>query len=151
MLRRGAAIGRSSFRKSHPPRNRVWKSVGRGYCVSARAKRAPAKGRERRTYVEVGATDRERSHYSGMFAQRHPFRSGRERGRESYPPKNQPTGRDGIRGPPGATTDGFTPVHTRDCRRGRGANCATIWFTSSKRKTAPVARGRRRSCVDTLL
>lgn len=43
-----------------------------------------------------------------------PFRSGREDwregGRERAPKINQ-TGRDGIRGPPGATADGFTPVH----------------------------------------
>ena len=79
-----------------------------------------------------------------MFAQRHPLQkrwvSVRERERELSPKTNQ-TGHDGIRRPPGATTDGFTPVHTRDRRWGRGANCATIWFTSSERKTTPVARG----------
>jgi hypothetical protein len=87
------------------------KSVGCARILrgSVRTKRGPGQGR--RIYAESGATDRERFHYSGVFAQRHPLRK-----RRATPKTNQ-TGRGGMRGPPGeATTDGFTPVHTRDAK-----------------------------------
>lgn len=122
---RGVAIGRSSFRKSHPSHRAIGcrNLLGATYADIAyqRGRNELPKGRERWIYAEIGAADRERSHYSGMFAQRHPLQKrqarremDRERKRDSYPPKTNQTGRDGIRRPPGATTDGFTPVHTRD-------------------------------------
>lgn len=84
-----------------------------------RGRNEPTKRRGRQIYIEVSAVDRERSHYSGVFAQRHPLQKrarenkrGREEERRRVTPKTNQTGRDGIRGPPGATTDGFTPVHT---------------------------------------
>lgn len=121
--------------KSHPSqgvtarRDGMRKSVrtrhAREYCVSTRDETSPrrARSRGRRIDVEVNATDRERSHYNTVFAQRHPLRKlqTRKRGRtrkrkrggsgESATLKTNQTGRDGIRRPPGATTiDGFTPV-----------------------------------------
>jgi len=66
-------------------------------------------------------------------------------------PKNQPNRPRRHAGTPGGGNHRWFHARAHERRKGRGANCATIWFTSSERKTTPAIGGRRRSCVDTLL
>lgn len=150
LLPRGIAIGRTSLRKSHPrDRVRILRMNAGGTSLRKGEEDGSTSGLARRTENDPIITV--------CLHNDTPFKSGEsERKRERATPKTNQTGRDGIRGPPGATTDGFTLVHIErpSRRRDRGANCATIWFTSSERKTAPLVKGRgggRRSCVDTLL
>jgi len=98
------ALRLSSSRKSHLPRGDVGGRCGnllgaRILRGSTRTKRAPGQGR--RIHAETGASERERFHYSGVFAQRHPLRK-----RRATPKTNQ-TGRDGMRGPPGGNRRWF--------------------------------------------
>jgi len=98
------ALRLSSSRKSHLPRGDVGGRCGnllgaRILRGSTRTKRAPGQGR--RIHAETGASERERFHYSGVFAQRHPLRK-----RRATPKTNQ-TGRGGMRGPPGGNRRWF--------------------------------------------
>lgn len=121
----GIATGRTSFRKSHPPsRDRVRKSVGRDVRGILRIN---AGGTSLRKSEEDGSTSRlaRRTENDPIItACLHndtPFKS--ERKRERATPKTNQTGRDGIRGPPGATTDGFTLVHIKREDRRREPRC----------------------------
>lgn len=90
--------------------------------------------------AEVSAADRERSRYSRVFAQRHPLRKLTERDRKRHVSRER--ARELPRKPTkqAAMASGDGPrrqppmVSRPSCHEARGANCATIWFTSSARR-----------------
>jgi len=115
----GIATGRTSFRKSHPPsRDRVRKSVGRDVRGILRINAGGTslwKGEEDGSTSRLARRTENDPIITACLHNDTPFKSESksERKRERATPKTNQTGRDGIRGPPGATTDGFTLVHIK--------------------------------------
>lgn len=149
LLPRGIAIGRTSLRKSHPrDRVRILRINAGGTSLRKGEEDGSTSGLARRTENDPIITV--------CLHNDTPFKSGEsERKRERATPKTNQTGRDGIRGPPGATTDGFTLVHIeRDRRVGETeVQIAPPSGLHPANGKPPhwSGEGGRRSCVDTLL
>lgn len=166
----GVTARRDGMRKSIRTRH------AREYCVSTRGETRALAALE---VEEDGSTSRSTRqtendpiitpclHNDTPFGSyRREREGGREREREEAEreryPKNQPNRPRWHPKTPGGNH--HRRFHAR--RRSRGANCATIWFTSNERKTTPLAgsgtgrtdgrangekeEGGRRSCVDTV-